>query len=82
MEVTAPTRTLQVWEYVVVMTHRVVSAGNPKRSKSGIYCSVWLGCATSLFGQVITKGNGFQFNSDSIFDWDHGTSFKDKRRQH
>jgi len=76
------TRTLQVWKYFVVLPHRVVPAGNPKLSNRGIYCSVWLGCETSLFGQVITKGNGFQFNSDSVFDWDHGMRLEDKRRQH
>src|SRR6266853_2341473 len=36
----------------------------------------------SLTFEAITKGNGFEFDSDSVFDWNHWTRLEHKRRQH
>src|SRR4051794_40816804 len=42
----------------------------------------WQAAFPSLGFESITKGNGFEFDSDSVFDGNHGTRLEHKRRQH
>src|SRR6266571_7284204 len=55
------------------------SAAPSTRNNALIACASLL---TSLFGEPIPKGDGFEFDAHCVRDWNHWASLEHKRRQH